>query len=60
MLRAEDRAERHAVGRGQPIDDVREPAIDRRVIADDADARPAEPPRLQQPVGSQPDGGGHH
>ena len=49
-----------AVGRAaQPIGDVPELAVDRRRIADDADAAAVEPTGRQQPVGSERHRHGH-
>ena len=58
MLRAEDRRQRDAVRRRQAIDDVGEAAVDRRMVADDADALAAQASRVEQDVGSEANGGG--
>jgi hypothetical protein len=39
VLWPENRRQPHVVGRRQPIDDVQEAAVERGVVADDADAK---------------------
>ena len=50
MLRAEDGAQGDAVGGDQPIDDVLQAAVHRRVIADDADAEARKAARGKQQI----------
>ena len=57
VLRAEDRRQCQVVGRCQPIDDVDEAAIERGVVADDADASAVQTRRGEQKIGSEPDHG---
>jgi hypothetical protein len=56
VLRSEDGAQRDAVGPGKPVDHVTERAVNRRVVADDADARITKTAGCDQYVGSEADG----
>src|SRR5207247_1669107 len=53
VLRAEDGAQPGAVVRCEAVHDVPEATVDRRVIADDADPRSAQPAGVEQNLGSE-------
>jgi hypothetical protein len=55
VLWPEDGREGDALGRLQPVDDVKKAAIDGGVIADHPDALPAQPGRAQKNIGTESD-----
>jgi hypothetical protein len=53
MLRAENSRQRDAFSRRDAVDDMPEPAIDRRVVADDANAGALQPVRGEKKIRSE-------